>query len=133
VRWGGDTGGFEGVFGTLGCYGMTAITAVTAQNTLGVKDVVAMTPAFVRLQIDVVAGDIQVDACKTGMLASIELVEAWPRGSRNNKLSSLCLRSNDVSQERGAAINGGCGGVDAETAVSAGERGHAETCARRRC
>src|SRR5919206_127725 len=73
------------VFSVLGVYGMSAITAVTAQNTLGVKDVAPMTPAFVRLQIDVVAGDIQVDACKTGMLAGVELVEAVAEGIKDNK------------------------------------------------
>jgi len=62
-------------FTILNVQGMTAITAVTAQNTLGVKDVVEIEPAMVKAQIDAVAGDIQVDACKTGMLANARLVD----------------------------------------------------------
>ncbi len=55
---------------------MSAITAVTAQNTLGVKQTVDLDPDFVRVQIDTTAGDIPVDATKTGMLGSAAMVEA---------------------------------------------------------
>ena len=49
---------------------MSAITAVTAQNTLEVKNTLKLEPELVRQQIDATAGDIQVDAVKTGMLVS---------------------------------------------------------------
>src|SRR4051794_25553991 len=78
-------------FGVLGVFGMSAITAVTAQNTLGVKDSVLIDPAMVAKQIDVTAGDIQVDATKTGMLGSraiIDVVEDSLR--RNNLLPYVC-------------------------------------------
>ena len=55
---------------------MSAITAITAQNTLGVSGVHAIPPAMVAAQIDAVAGDIGVDAAKTGMLGSAGIVEA---------------------------------------------------------
>jgi hydroxymethylpyrimidine/phosphomethylpyrimidine kinase len=57
----------------LGGYAMTVITAITAQNTLGVTDVVALSPAMVAAQIDACIGDIGVDAVKIGMLGSPEI------------------------------------------------------------
>lgn len=57
----------------LGGYAMTAITAITAQNTLGVTDVVALSPEMVGAQIDACTGDIGVDAVKIGMLGSPEI------------------------------------------------------------
>src|SRR5205085_5167904 len=73
-------------FSVLGVYGMTAITAVTAQNTLGVKEALELDPKLVRLQIETVAGDIQVDACKTGMLANAAIVMTVAEALRTNKL-----------------------------------------------
>src|SRR2546421_210689 len=79
------------VFSVLGVYGMSAITAVTAQNTLGVKATQAMTAEIIRQQIDTVAGDIQVDACKTGMLGGVDVVEAVEDSiKRNNLLPYVC-------------------------------------------
>lgn len=60
----------------LGVFGMTAITALTAQNTTGVFGVVQVEPAFVVAQIEACVNDIGCDAVKTGMLASISLIEA---------------------------------------------------------
>jgi len=89
---GSDSSGGAGVqadlktFSVLGVYGMTAITAVTAQNTLGVKQVLELDPELVRKQIDVTASDIPVDACKTGMLASVALIEVVEDAIGRNKL-----------------------------------------------
>ena len=63
-------------FEAHGVWGTAAITAVTAQNTLGVQAFEAVTPELVRAQIASVAADFGVDAAKTGMLASAEVVEA---------------------------------------------------------
>jgi hydroxymethylpyrimidine/phosphomethylpyrimidine kinase len=79
---GSDSGGGAGIqadlktFSALGVFGMTAITAVTVQNTRGVSGFETLAPATVRAQIEAVATDIGVDAAKTGMLASAEIVEA---------------------------------------------------------
>src|SRR5215207_3918201 len=73
-------------FSVLGVYGMTAITAITAQNTLGVKQVLELDPVLVRNQIDVTASDIAVDACKSGMLASVALIEVVEDAIGRNKL-----------------------------------------------
>ncbi len=79
---GSDSGGGAGIqadlktFAALGCYGMSAITAITAQNTLGVTGVHAIQAEMVTAQIDAVAGDIGIDAAKTGMLGTAAIVEA---------------------------------------------------------
>jgi hydroxymethylpyrimidine/phosphomethylpyrimidine kinase len=90
---GSDSSGGAGIqadlktFSVLGVYGMSVITAVTAQNTLGVKEAVELSPEFVRRQIDTTAGDIQVDAAKTGMLGSVAIIEAVEEGIKANKLA----------------------------------------------
>jgi len=78
-------------FSILGVYGMTAITTVTAQNTLGVKESVDLEPKFIRSQIETVAGDIQVDACKTGLLATSDIVAAVANAIKDNKLIPLVV------------------------------------------
>jgi hydroxymethylpyrimidine/phosphomethylpyrimidine kinase len=78
---GSDSGGGAGIqadlraFAVAGCYGMSAIVALTAQNTRGVTAVHEAPPDFVRAQLDAVFDDIGVDAAKTGMLFSRELIE----------------------------------------------------------
>jgi hydroxymethylpyrimidine/phosphomethylpyrimidine kinase len=83
---GSDSGGGAGIqadlkaFAAAGVYGMSAIVALTAQNTQEVRDVYDLPPWFVRAQLEAVAGDIGIDAAKTGMLYSraiIETVAQW--------------------------------------------------------
>jgi hydroxymethylpyrimidine/phosphomethylpyrimidine kinase len=89
---GSDSSGGAGIqadlktFSVLGVYGMSAITAVTAQNTLGVKEIVEMTPAFIREQIDTSTSDIPADATKTGMLGSPAVIEVVEDCINRNKL-----------------------------------------------
>jgi hydroxymethylpyrimidine/phosphomethylpyrimidine kinase len=73
-------------FTVLGVYGMSAITAITAQNTQGVKQAQMLEPDLVRRQIEVVAADIQVDACKSGMLGETAVIETVADGIRANNL-----------------------------------------------
>jgi len=79
---GSDSGGGAGIqadlktFQELDVYGMSAITAVTAQNTFGVHGVQPISVEFVSKQIDAVAEDIGVDAVKTGMLFSSEIIQS---------------------------------------------------------
>jgi hydroxymethylpyrimidine/phosphomethylpyrimidine kinase len=78
---GSDSGGGAGIqadlkaFAAAGCFGMTAVVALTAQNTLGVTAVQELPPAFVEAQLRAVFDDIGVDAAKTGMLFSRELID----------------------------------------------------------
>lgn len=58
-----------------GVHGATAVTALTAQNTTGVQGVHVVPAAFVRQQVRSVAGDLDLAAVKTGMLASAEIVD----------------------------------------------------------
>jgi hydroxymethylpyrimidine/phosphomethylpyrimidine kinase len=75
-----DSGGGAGIqadlkaFAAAGCHGMSALVALTAQSTVAVTDVHTLPPAFVRAQLDAVFDDIGVDAAKTGMLFSRELI-----------------------------------------------------------
>jgi hydroxymethylpyrimidine/phosphomethylpyrimidine kinase len=77
---GSDSGGGAGIQAdlktmlALGVHGMSVITAVTAQNSLGVQGYWELPPEAVRAQFGSVAGDIGVQAAKTGMLASATLV-----------------------------------------------------------
>jgi hydroxymethylpyrimidine/phosphomethylpyrimidine kinase len=83
---GSDSGGGAGIqadlkaFAAAGAHGMSAIVALTAQNTREVTAVHEVPAWFVRAQLDAVAGDIGLDAAKTGMLfsrATIEAVAGW--------------------------------------------------------
>jgi hydroxymethylpyrimidine/phosphomethylpyrimidine kinase len=79
---GSDSGGGAGIqadlkaFAAAGVHGMSAIVALTAQNTREVTGVHEVPASFVRAQLDAVAGDIGVDAAKTGMLFSRAIIEA---------------------------------------------------------
>jgi hydroxymethylpyrimidine/phosphomethylpyrimidine kinase len=78
---GSDSGGGAGIqadlkaFAAAGCFGTSAIVALTAQNTLGVTAVQKLPPGFVEAELEAVFSDIGVDAAKTGMLFSRELID----------------------------------------------------------
>ncbi|MEU2515422.1 bifunctional hydroxymethylpyrimidine kinase/phosphomethylpyrimidine kinase [Streptomyces syringium] len=78
---GSDSGGGAGIQAdlktmlALGVHGMSVLTAVTAQNSRGVQGVWELPAEAVRAQFRSVVDDIGVQAVKTGMLASAELVE----------------------------------------------------------
>ncbi|UUN29372.1 bifunctional hydroxymethylpyrimidine kinase/phosphomethylpyrimidine kinase [Streptomyces sp. FIT100] len=78
---GSDSGGGAGIQAdlktmlALGVHGMSVVTAVTAQNSLGVQGAWELPTDAVRAQFRSVVDDIGVQAVKTGMLASAELVE----------------------------------------------------------
>ncbi|MEU1017963.1 bifunctional hydroxymethylpyrimidine kinase/phosphomethylpyrimidine kinase [Streptomyces sp. NPDC005900] len=78
---GSDSGGGAGIQAdlktmlALGTHGMSVVTAVTAQNSLGVQGSWELSAEAVRAQYRSVVDDIGVQAVKTGMLASAELVE----------------------------------------------------------
>jgi len=79
---GSDSGGGAGIqadlktFAALSVFGCSAISSLTAQNTLGVQGVLPVPPGFVRQQIDSVLSDIAVNAIKTGMLATADIIRA---------------------------------------------------------
>lgn len=109
---GSDSGGGAGIqadlktFSALGVYGMTAITAVTVQNTRGVSGYEAMTPDLVAAQILSVAGDIGVDAAKTGMLANAGVVEAVAGAVSKAGIGVLVVDPVFVSKHGHALLDG---------------------------
>ncbi|NLU75043.1 bifunctional hydroxymethylpyrimidine kinase/phosphomethylpyrimidine kinase [Streptomyces sp. HNM0575] len=78
---GSDSGGGAGIQAdlktmlALGTHGMSVVAAVTAQNSLGVQGYWELPAEAVRAQFRSVVDDIGIQAAKTGMLASAELVE----------------------------------------------------------
>ncbi|MGP4071733.1 bifunctional hydroxymethylpyrimidine kinase/phosphomethylpyrimidine kinase [Piscibacillus sp. B03] len=61
-------------FQELQTYGMSVITSVVAQNTTGVQSVHHLPVDFIEEQLDSVLTDIPVDAFKTGMIATEEMM-----------------------------------------------------------
>ncbi|WP_124713655.1 bifunctional hydroxymethylpyrimidine kinase/phosphomethylpyrimidine kinase [Mycolicibacterium nivoides] len=84
---GSDSGGGAGIqadmrtFAMLGLHGCVAVTAVTVQNSVGVKGFHEIPLDVVSGQISAVTSDIGIQAAKTGMLASSEIIttiaETW--------------------------------------------------------
>ncbi|HWF58390.1 MAG TPA: bifunctional hydroxymethylpyrimidine kinase/phosphomethylpyrimidine kinase [Candidatus Dormibacteraeota bacterium] len=76
-----DSGGGAGIqadlraFAAAGCHGSTVIVALTAQNTREVTAIHPVPEGFIVAQMDAVFDDIGVDAAKTGMLLSAEIIE----------------------------------------------------------
>lgn len=103
---GSDSGGGAGIqadlktFLALGVHGMSAITALTAQNTRGVSAVHQVPPEFVREQIAQVATDIGVDAAKTGMLATGEIVAAVAEAVQDFGIAKLVVDPVFISKNR---------------------------------
>ena len=79
---GSDSGGGAGIQAdiktvtALGGFATTAITALTAQNTMGVSSIIEVPINFLLEQIRVVLSDLGADCIKTGMLHSVQVIEA---------------------------------------------------------
>jgi hydroxymethylpyrimidine/phosphomethylpyrimidine kinase len=79
---GSDSGGGAGIqadmrtFALLGMHALVAVTAVTVQNSMGVKGFHEIPLDVITGQITVVAEDIGIQAAKTGMLASSDIIGA---------------------------------------------------------
>jgi hydroxymethylpyrimidine/phosphomethylpyrimidine kinase len=86
-----DSGGNAGIqadlraFQVFGVHGCAVLAALTAQNPFEVRGILTADPAFVGMQMDAVLDVYAVNALKTGMLFSSEIIEAvadrlLPRG-----------------------------------------------------
>ncbi|WP_174615560.1 bifunctional hydroxymethylpyrimidine kinase/phosphomethylpyrimidine kinase [Virgibacillus ihumii] len=62
-------------FQELQAYGMSVITSVVAQNTTGVKQVHHLPVGMIKEQLNAVTSDIPIHAFKTGMIATVEMME----------------------------------------------------------
>jgi hydroxymethylpyrimidine kinase/phosphomethylpyrimidine kinase len=78
-------------FSAFGCFAAAAITSVTFQNTTGVFGSVHQTADSVRPQVQPVVDDLGVDALKTGMLPTAEIIEEVARLVRENGLKHLVV------------------------------------------
>jgi hydroxymethylpyrimidine/phosphomethylpyrimidine kinase len=75
----------------LGSYAMTAITAVTAQNTTGVKSIVAINSKEISSQIEFSAIDIRPEAIKIGMLHSKGVILAVIKSLKKINVKKIVL------------------------------------------
>lgn len=94
---GSDSGGGAGIqadlktFAVLGVHGASAITAITAQNTVTVTDILDLPVRLIREQIDAVVDDIGVQAAKTGMLSSPEIIRAVADAIEAHRIEKLVV------------------------------------------
>ena len=91
---GSDSGGGAGIqadlrtFAMLGVHGCVTVVAVTVQNSVGVKGFHEIPLDVVSGQMQAVVDDIGIQAAKTGMLASSEIIDTMStsdRGARSIK------------------------------------------------
>lgn len=94
---GSDSGGGAGIqadikaISALGGFAMSAITAITAQNTQEVRAVHPIPLTIIAEQISAVAEDIGVDAAKTGMLASTDIIQTVAKQIQRYKISPVVV------------------------------------------
>ncbi len=94
---GSDSGAGAGVqadlktFAALGVYGTSALTAITAQNTVGVTQVLALTPKIIGAQIDAIIDDIGAHALKTGMLANAAIIDIVVKKIHQHRLKNIVV------------------------------------------
>ena len=94
---GSDSGGGAGIqadlktITVLGGFGMSVITALTAQNTLGVHGVHEVPEDFIEKQFDAVATDIGIDAAKTGMLATTQILKIIVKKIKEYEINKLVV------------------------------------------
>ena len=92
-----DSGGGAGIaadlrtFAAHEVFGTLAVTAVTAQDTMAVHGIVALDSSFVDAQVDAAMGDFPVLAAKTGMLATLEIVECVSARAASGRLPPLVV------------------------------------------
>ena len=88
-----------------GVYAMSAITALTAQNTIGVKSIMEVTPEFLEAQLDCIFTDIYPDAIKTGMVSSKILIEMIGKKLREYRAGNIVIDPVMVSTSRAKLIS----------------------------
>src|SRR5690625_5754206 len=73
-------------FQELQTYGMSIITSIVAQNTTGVQDVHHVPLTMIEEQLTSVFSDMPVHACKTGMIANVDMMELIERFIKANNV-----------------------------------------------
>ncbi|MGQ0543080.1 MAG: bifunctional hydroxymethylpyrimidine kinase/phosphomethylpyrimidine kinase [Blastocatellia bacterium] len=78
-------------FSAFGCFATAAITSLTFQNTTGVFGAVHQKAETLRGQVEPIVRDFKVNAVKTGMLPTREIIEETARLIRKNGLTNLVV------------------------------------------
>lgn len=78
-------------FSAFGCFATAVITSLTFQNTTGVFGAVHQKAETLRGQVEPIVSDFKVDAVKTGMLPTREIIEETARLIRENGLTNLVV------------------------------------------
>lgn len=86
-------------------YGTSAITAVTAQNTMGVTAWETISPALVTAQMDALFADLPPAAVKTGMLGTVEVVNAVIAALRQQRPDQLVVDPVMIATSRDALLD----------------------------
>ncbi|WP_411842623.1 bifunctional hydroxymethylpyrimidine kinase/phosphomethylpyrimidine kinase [Salinicoccus sp. HZC-1] len=73
-------------FHSRGVYGMAAVTSLTAQNTMGVQDVFNVPAGFLEKQLYSIFSDEVPHAMKSGMIATVEMMEVLAETVKNNDI-----------------------------------------------
>lgn len=79
------------VFRDLGVYGVCAVTNITAQNSRGVHKINRVAPMVISAQIDAVARDFKIGACKIGMLYFPQAVDLVAERIRRREIPNVVL------------------------------------------
>ncbi len=78
-------------FSAFGCFATAAIASLTFQNTIGVFGATHQTAETIRRQIEPIIEDFQIDALKTGMLPTGEIIEETARLVTENQLPNFVV------------------------------------------
>lgn len=78
-------------FSAFGCFATAAISSVTFQNTTGVFGWVHQSADSVRRQMEAVLDDYEVAAVKTGMLPTLEIIDAVAEIIGERRLQNLIV------------------------------------------
>ena len=78
-------------FSAFGCFAAAAIASITFQNTTGVFGAVHQTADTIRSQVEPLVRDYQIDAMKTGMLPTRDVIEETARLITENSLKNIVV------------------------------------------
>lgn len=74
-----------------GVFALSVITAVLAQNTMGVRSICEMSPAFLKEQLECVFEDMEVNGVKIGMVSSVKLIEVIAETLKHYKAEHIVV------------------------------------------
>ena len=78
-------------FTAFGCFATAAVASLTFQNTTGVFGAVHQTAESVRGQVEPILSDFKIDALKTGMLPTREVIEEIARIVAESNLKNFIV------------------------------------------